>query len=163
VGQSLGAGDPVAARFRAWVGVGAALGFAVVSAAGMALFNTQIAAAYTTDATVAAAAAQLLFLAAVFQLSDATQVVASSAIRGYKVTRAPMVIQLTAFWLVSLPLGCALGLAPEWLPWHPAQPLQAQGFWMALVAGLTVGAIGLVLLLRFVARQHLPPGESVTL
>jgi len=163
VGQSLGAGDPVAARFRAWVGVGASLGFAVVSAAGMALFNTQIAAAYTTDATVAAAAAQLLFLAAVFQLSDATQVVTSSAIRGYKVTRSPMVIQLTAFWVVSLPLGCVLGLAPTWLPWRPAQPLQAQGFWIALVAGLTVGAIGLVLLLRYVARQHLPPGESVTL
>jgi MATE family multidrug resistance protein len=163
VGQSLGAGDPVAARFRAWVGVGAALGLAVVSAVGMALFNTQIAAAYTTDATVAAAAAQLLFLAAVFQLSDATQVVTSSAIRGYKVTRSPMVIQLTAFWVVSLPLGCALGLAPAWLPWRPAQPLQAQGFWIALVAGLTVGAVGLVLLLRYVARQHLPPGESVTL
>ena len=73
VGQSLGAGDPVAARFRAWVGVGAALGLAVVSAVGMALFNTQIAAAYTTDATVAAAAAQLLFLAAVFQLSDTSK------------------------------------------------------------------------------------------
>lgn len=163
VGQSLGAGDPVAARFRAWVGVGTALACAVVSAAGMALFNTQIAAAYTTDTTVAAAAAQLLFLAAIFQLSDAAQVVTSSAIRGYKVTRSPMVIQLTSFWVVSLPLGCVLGLAPEWLPWHPAQPLQAQGFWIALIAGLTVGAIGLVLLLRYVARQHLPAGEPVTL
>ena len=49
VGQSLGANDPVAARFRSWVGVAMALGFAVLSASFMALFNTQIASAYTSD------------------------------------------------------------------------------------------------------------------
>jgi MATE family multidrug resistance protein len=155
VGQSLGAGDPVAARFRAWVGVGTALGVAVLSATGMALFNHQIAAAYTNDAAVVSLAASLLFLAAIFQLSDATQVVTSCAIRGYKVTRAPMVIHLTAFWVFSLPLGYALGLAPDWLPWHPAQPMAAQGFWIALVVGLTVAAVGLTGLLRYVARERL--------
>lgn len=156
VGQSLGAGEAHAARFRAWVGVGVALGFAVLSATGMAVFNTQIAAAYTSDEAVAGTAAQLLFLAALFQLSDATQVATSCAIRGYKVTRAPMLIQLTAFWVFSLPLGYALGLAPKWLPWAPAQPMAARGFWIALVVGLTVAALGLSALLRFVARQHLP-------
>lgn len=155
VGQSLGAGDPQAARFRSWVGVGSALGFAVLSATGMALFNTQIAAAYTNDLVVAAMASHLLFLAAVFQLSDATQVVTSCAIRGYKVTRTPMLIHLTAFWVFSLPLGYALGLAPVWLPWHPAQPMAAQGFWIALVVGLTIAAVGLVFLLRYVTTQSL--------
>lgn len=155
VGQSLGAGDPLAARFRSWVGVGTALGFAVVSATGMAIFNTQIAAAYTNDAVVAAMAAHLLFLAAIFQLSDSAQVVTSCAIRGYKVTRAPMLIHLTAFWVFSLPLGYALGLAPAWLPWRPAQPMAAQGFWIALVVGLTIAALGLVLLLRRVTDQPL--------
>jgi len=156
VGQSLGAGDPVAARFRAWVGVGTALCFALVSAAGMAMFSQTIANAYTTDAAVAALAAHLLFLAAIFQLSDSTQVVASCAVRGYKVTRSPMVVHLTAFWVFSLPLGYALGIAPDWLPWKPSQPMQAQGFWIALVVGLTVAALGLVVLLRQVARGHLP-------
>lgn len=156
VGQSLGAADPVAARFRAWVGVAMALSCAVLSAAFMAVFNQQIAWAYTSDAGVARLAAQLLFLAALFQLSDATQVATSCAIRGYKVTRAPMVIHMTAFWVFSLPLGYALGLAPDWLPWAPVAPLGAQGFWIALVLGLTVAALGLSALLRYVARQHLP-------
>ncbi|WP_236635406.1 MATE family efflux transporter [Rhodoferax sp. TS-BS-61-7] len=156
VGQSLGAGDPVAARFRAWVGVNAGLGFGVVSAIAMALFTHQIAWAYTNDAAVAALAANLLLLAAAFQLSDSAQVVISCAIRGYKVTRSPMVIHLTAFWVFSLPLGCVLGLAPQWLPWHPVQAMGAQGFWIALVVGLTVAAVGLVLLLRKVALDHLP-------
>jgi MATE family multidrug resistance protein len=156
VGQSLGAGDPVAARFQAWVGVGTALVLAAVSATGMALLSNSIANAFTNDPEVAALAASLLVWAAVFQLSDSTQAVTSSAIRGYKVTRSPMLIQLTAFWLVALPLGCVLGLAPDWLAWAPQQPMKAVGFWIALVVGLTVGAVGLAVLLRQVARWHLP-------
>jgi MATE family multidrug resistance protein len=156
VGQSLGAGDPVAARFRAWVGVNLSLGFAVLAAAGMALYNTQIAAAYTNDHQVAELAAELLFFAALFQLSDSTQVVTSCAIRGYKVTRSPMLIHMIAFWVFSLPLGCILGLAPEWIPFAPAVPMEAQGFWIALVVGLTVAALGLVALLRNVARSRIP-------
>ena len=155
VGQALGAGDPLAARFRSWVGVATALVCAALSATFMALFNQQIAAAYTSDAAVAGVAAQLLFLAALFQLSDAAQVATSCAIRGYKVTRAPMAIHLTAFWVFSLPLGYVLGLAPQWLPWRPALPMAAQGFWIALVVGLSVAALGLLGLLRHVARQRL--------
>jgi len=155
VGQSLGAGDAVHARFQAWVGVALGLGFAVLSALLIALFATQIASAYTSDAAVVSLAAQLLFLAALFQLSDATQVVTSCAIRGYKVTRAPMVIHLTAFWVFSLPLGYALGIGPDWLAWAPVSPMGAQGFWIALVVGLTIAALGLVWLLRRVARARL--------
>ncbi|MGB4360290.1 MAG: MATE family efflux transporter, partial [Rhodoferax sp.] len=79
----------------------------------------------------------------------------SCAIRGYKVTRAPMVIHLTAFWVFSLPLGYVLGLAPGWAPWAPTQPMAAQGFWIALVLGLTIAALGLTWLLRQVARSRL--------
>ncbi|MDD2843621.1 MAG: MATE family efflux transporter [Rhodoferax sp.] len=155
VGHSLGAGAPVLARYQAWVGVAVGLGFAVVSATLMALFNRQIAGAYTSDAAVIALTAQLLMLAALFQLSDATQVVTSCAIRGYKVTRAPMAIHLTAFWVFSLPLGYVLGLAPDWAPWAPAHPMAAQGFWIALVLGLTIAALGLTWLLRQVARRRI--------
>lgn len=155
VGQSLGAGDPVAARFRSWVGVGLTLLFAVVSATGMALFRHPIAAAYTSEPVVADLAAQLLVFAALFQLSDCTQVVVSCAIRGYKVTRAPMVLHLAAFWGFTLPLGCVLGLAPQWVAFAPAEPMAAQGFWIALIVGLTVAAVGLLIMLRSVARQRI--------
>ncbi len=155
VGQSLGAGNPSEAQFRSWVGVGTAIFFAFVSASSMALLNHSIASAYTNDQAIATLAAQLLFLAAVFQFSDSTQVVTSFAIRGYKVTKSPMVLHLMAFWLVSLPLGCILGWAPSWLPWHPATPMGAQGFWIGLIIGLTVAAIGSLVLLRWVSLQRL--------
>ncbi len=154
VGQALGAGDPVAARFRAWVGVGMALGVAAASAILIAVFNVHIAQAYTRDAGVVALAAQLLIFAALFQLSDATQVSASCAIRAYKVTRLPMVIHLIAFWGLSLPLGCVLGLAPAWLPWRPVQAMGAQGFWAALIVGLTLAAVALTWLMRHLTRQQ---------
>ena len=154
VGQSLGAGDPIAARYRAWTGLGAGLSFAVVSALCIGLFDRQIAQFYTQDPQVIAAAVPLLFLAAVFQLSDAAQVVLSGAIRGYKVTRPPMALHLTAFWGFSLPLGYVLGIAPDWAPWRPEQPMQATGFWLALVLGLTIAGMGLTWMLRVIAQQH---------
>jgi MATE family multidrug resistance protein len=64
-----------------------------------------------------------------------------------------MVIHLTAFWVFALPLGCTLGLAPGWMPFKPDQAMGAVGFWIALVMGLTVAALGLVVLLRHVVRR----------
>lgn len=141
VGQAMGEGNPVRARFVAWVGTGMCIGFGLLSAIFIALFRWQIAAMYTSDAAVQATCAMLLLFAALFQLSDSTQVAAASAIRGYKVTRSPMVIQMIAFWGVALPVGWILGLAPDWFPWSPSKPMEATGFWIGLVLGLTVAAI----------------------
>ncbi len=161
VGLALGAGDAEEARFRSGVGVFLSIGLAVVSAALMVVFNHQIAAMYTHDAAVAQAATGLLFLAALFQISDAAQVSTSCAIRGYKITGAPMFIHLTAFWVFALPLGCVLGLAPEWFPWRPVQAMQAQGFWIALVVGLTVAAIGQGFLLYRVANRPMRAAQAM--
>jgi MATE family multidrug resistance protein len=162
VGQAMGEGNPVRARFVGWVGVGMSVGFGALSALFIAIFRWEIAAAYTPDPTVQAAAAHLLLLAALFQLSDATQVATASAIRGYHVTRSPMVIQLVAFWGVSLPAGCILGLAPEWFPWTPSAPMQATGFWIGLVMGLTVAAVLLTWAFERLARRRIREGASAT-
>jgi MATE family multidrug resistance protein len=149
VGQALGEGDAQRARFASWVGVAMSLAFGVISALFIFVFRWEIARAYTSDPQVQALCVQLLVFAAVFQLSDATQVTTSCAIRGYKVARAPMVIQVLSFWGVSLPIGYVLGLAPSWLAWSPEAPMAATGFWIGLVAGLTMAA---VLLTWYLAR-----------
>ncbi|MBV8467677.1 MAG: MATE family efflux transporter [Burkholderiales bacterium] len=157
IGHALGEGNTQVARFRAWVGVGLAFSFAILSASFIACFKYSIAAAYTEDLHVITLAVPLLMYAAIFQLSDATQVSTACAIRGYKVTRPPMVIHLMAFWGFCLPLGCVLGLAPSWAPIHPAQPMAAQGFWIALIVGLTIAAAGLTWFLDKLSRAHLRP------
>ena len=152
VGQAMGEGNPVRARFVAWVGTGMCIAFGMLSAIFIALFRWEIAAMYTSDAAVQATCAMLLLFAALFQLSDSTQVAAASAIRGYKVTRSPMVIQMIAFWGVALPVGWILGLAPSWFPWSPGGPMAATGFWIGLVLGLTVAAVLLAWSLHQLSR-----------
>jgi MATE family multidrug resistance protein len=67
-----------------------------------------------------------------------------------------MVIHLAAFWV------CACRWVACW-DWHRSlaavarrrRRIGAQGFWIALIVGLTIAAVGLVLLLRRVARARL--------
>ena len=155
VGQTLGEGDVVHARLVSWVGVGVGLVFSVFSASFMTLLRYQVAAAYTSDPAVQEVAANLLLLAAIFQLSDAAQVTLACALRGYKVTRVPMMIHILAFYGVALPVGCALGLAPDWMPWHPAKPMEATGFWIGLVLGLTVAAFFLSIFLHRLSSSRI--------
>lgn len=154
VGHAMGEGNPQRARFVAWVGVAMSLLFAILSALFITVFRQQIAQAYTSDPAVQQLCAHLLLFAALFQLSDATQVATSCAIRGYKVTRPPMQIQLLSFWGFALPLGYVLGLAPAALPWAPAAPMAADGFWIGLVVGLTMAAVLLSLSLNRLSLQR---------
>jgi MATE family multidrug resistance protein len=160
VGQAMGEGDPQRARFVGRVGVGMSVAFGALSALFIAIFRWEIAAAYTSDPAVQAACAHLLLFAALFQLSDATQVATASGIRGYQVTRTPMIIQLVAFWAISLPLGCILGLAPQWFPWTPGAPMSTTGFWIALVIALTVAAVLLTWSFEKLARQRIRDGAA---
>lgn len=153
VGQMLGEGEPAQARFAAWVGVAGALVLGALSALGIVLFSAQIAAAYSSDPAVQATTITLLKFAALFQLSDATQVATACAIRGYKVTRRPMLIHLLAFWGFAVPVGAVLGLAPAWLGW-PAVPMGASGFWIGLALGLTIAAVLLVHFLFQLSHQR---------
>lgn len=146
VGNAVGRRDPGAVRFAAFVGGALAMAAQVASAAVMLLFPGPVARIYTGDPTVVAVAVQLLFLAAVFQLSDGVQVCAAGALRGLKDTRVPMLITLVAYWLVGLPLGWWLGFRLG---------LGARGMWMGMIAGLTIAA-------ALLARRFLRVTQAAT-
>lgn len=156
VGRALGAGEPTRARFVAWVGIGMAVSFGALSGLGIASFRQNIAALYSVDPAVQMATAGLLIIAALFQLSDATQIATASAVRGYRITRPPMVIHLCSFWGIALPLGCILGsrLPSALLPRWRLAPLGVTGFWIGLAVGLSVAAVCLVLLLQRVSNAE---------
>jgi MATE family multidrug resistance protein len=102
--------------------------FAVVFMTGGAV----LARGFTADGAVIALAAQLLTVAALFQLFDGGQVVASGALRGLADVQVPTVITFVAYWLVSLPvaylLAFRLGLGPV-------------GIWLGLASGLLSAAL----------------------
>jgi len=137
VGHAMGAGDPRAARYSGLIGIALSGLFMAVMAVLIFVGHRTIARFYTDDVAVAAVAAGLLRLAALFQISDGLQVGALGALRGLKDTRLPLVIVLVAYWLLAFPLACLgvrVGLGPA-------------GPWLGLIVGLTVAAV--LLNLRF--------------
>lgn len=121
---------------------------AVATAALTLLFSTQIAAIYTTDTEVLELAAGLMFLAALFQFSDAIQVISAGALRGYKDTKSILFITFFSYWIVGLSLGLILGLT-DWIV--PATG--PYGFWVGFISGLTVAAVLLAWRLKVVQNR----------
>ncbi len=150
VGQALGRGEPREARFAAGVSMGAALAYACLSASLMLLLREQIAQIYTPDPAVIAVATTLLVYSALFQFSDAIQVTAAGALRGYQDTRVTMILTLFAYWGIGLPVGYALGLS-DWL----GEPSGPSGLWQGLVVGLTCAGGMLAVRLAGSARKRI--------
>lgn len=145
VGNAVGRGDREGVRWAGNAGIAAAVFTQTLSSLAMALFPLAIARVYTDDGGVAAMAAQLLLLAAVFQFSDGIQVTANGALRGLKDTTIPMAITVLAYWGIGMPVG-------YWLAFHAGYG--ARGMWMGLIAGLTAAA--LLLFARFARRAGQP-------
>ena len=147
VGHAIGAGDAHGAARAGWM----ALLFAVIfmSCSGLALFffARPIARIYTPEIEVVKAGAALLLVAAVFQLFDGLQVVATGALRGAGNTRIPMLANLVGYWVIGLPLGAFLcfqlkmGAVGMWVGLCLALILIGSallGVWQAVIKDLTV-------------------------
>lgn len=132
VGNAIGRRDPAGARIAGLVGIGIAVVFAAFSASAMFFFPAWIARIYTAEREVVELAANLLMLAAIFQLSDCLQVASAGALRGYKDTRRPMLYSVFSYWAIGLSTGYWLTFERGW---------GAAGMWVGLIAGLTVAAI----------------------
>ncbi len=102
-----------------------------VSAVGFALGGERLALGFVNDAEVVALAAQLLVVAAIFQLFDGAQVIGAGALRGLADVRVPAVITFIAYWLLAIPGGYVLGLHTR---------LGAVGVWIGLACGLAIAA-----------------------
>jgi len=139
VGNAAGRRDQPAARRAAGVGIALALACQVVAASLMLLIPETIARFYTKEPAVIAMAVRLLFLAALFQISDGLQAATAGALRGLKDTRVTMFLTLVAYWVVGFPTGYFLAFVAG---------LGARGMWMGLIAGLSAAACGLVFRLR---------------
>lgn len=141
VGHAAGAGLRDEVLHRGQVGMLLSVMIALVSASVMLLLPHAIVGIYTKVASVAEMAAGFLMYAAFFQVFDGIQASANGALRGIKDTRLPMLITVSAYWGVGMPLAV-------WLAFHTS--LGPNGIWCGFIAGLVVAALGLSL--RFRAR-----------
>lgn len=87
--------------------------------------------------------AELLLVAALFQLFDGVQCTGLGILRGLSDIRIPTFLALTAYWLVALPLAYTLGFVAN---------LGIYGIWFGLSAGLIFSAITLFARFRYLAK-----------
>lgn len=136
VGHAIGRGRPDQARLVSHTGILISSLIALTTAGFTLLCAEKIAGIYTSDSRVITASVGLLYFNALYQFSDAFQVSAAAALRGYKDTRVPLLLVVVAYWGISLPVGYSLALTQVW-----GAPMGAKGFWISLVIGLSIAAI----------------------
>lgn len=140
VGQAAGAHDW--RRARCAIGAGLLLAGTLSSLLGWGLWlgADVVARVATDDTAVQAVVLSLIIYVAVYQLFDAVQTIAAYALRGYKITFAPMLVHVVCFWGVGLFGGW-------WLAFHAPMPLGVAGFWIAAPLSLVLAAALLGILL----------------
>jgi len=121
------------------------LAFMCFTALTFTIFNHVLPWIYTTDKTVINIAAQLLIIAAFFQLFDGTQVVGLGILRGMGDVNIPTVITFLAYWVVGLPVGYVLGLQLH---------MGVKGVWYGLVLGLAASSILLFFRFQFISKKY---------
>jgi len=108
VGQALGRREPARARRSGFIAIVLGSAFMLCSAILFLLIPRQILSVYTSDRGVLAIGVGLLAWAALFQLFDGVQTVATGALRGIGNTRGPMLVNLAGYWFFGLPIGYLL-------------------------------------------------------
>ncbi|MCS5585841.1 MAG: MATE family efflux transporter [Pseudomonadales bacterium] len=145
IGFRVGEGDALHARSTALIAMCSTILVALFGALFIFLLRKELVLLYTPEHNLVNLASQLLLFVVFFLLLDASQSTAAGALRGYKDTRVPMVIALFSFWVIGLPIECALGFG--WL----GEPMGLYGFWIGLSCGVATASLLLTLRLWVVS------------
>jgi MATE family multidrug resistance protein len=149
VGNLLGARSFREADRAAWVAIGLGavvmLGWAIVFVIG----RDALPRLYTADASVIAAAASILPIAAAFQIFDGAQVIGAGVLRAMGSTRPAAWFNFAGYWMLAIPLAA-------WLSERAGAGLE--GIWWSLCLGLGFVASGILGWIRLRGPEHAGSG-----
>jgi MATE family multidrug resistance protein len=143
VGQAIGRLDTAAAARAGWTALLFGVGFMSIAALAFITIPRPLIGAFTIDAGVLEIGVALLAVAAVFQLFDGLQAVATGVLRGLGETRMPMLWNLAGHWFIGLPLAYVLAFNLDF---------GVIGLWWGLSSGLII--CGVALLVVWWRRIH---------
>ena len=109
------------------IAMGGTLLIALIGAAMIFVLNHQLVALYTTETVSRLSQPNYYYLLCFFAFRCCT-IHRAGVLRGYKDTQIPMRIALLSYWVIGLPVGCALGYG-----WF-FPPMEVYGFWIGLAA-----------------------------
>jgi multidrug resistance protein, MATE family len=153
VGHAMGKRDAHGAARAGWMALLFAAVFMSCSGLTLFLFARPIARVYTPEPAVISAGVILLLVAAVFQLFDGLQVVATGALRGAGNTRIPMLANLVGYWVIGLPLGAFLCFRLK---------MGAVGMWVGLCLALILIGSALLGVWQWVIKNLVVPRTAHT-
>jgi MATE family multidrug resistance protein len=145
VGNAVGRGSAIDTRRAGILGIVMIFVVQIFLAGFMFVFPEVVVNLYTQDKTVQNIALQLLFFAAIFQISDGIQVAAAAALRGIKDTKFLMYATIIAFWI--------FGFSASWY-FCFEKNMGAVGLWVGLIMGLSVVAV--LNVVRFHLKTRIP-------
>ncbi|MEC7541974.1 MAG: MATE family efflux transporter, partial [SAR324 cluster bacterium] len=141
-------------RYRGFSGIILCGMVMLVPAAVYLLLPQWIVRIYTEDSQVTEVAVILLFMAAIFQLSDGLQVGALGALRGLKDTRIPLFTNLFSYMVIGLPGAYLLGI--QW-GFGPV------GLWTGIIVGLSLAAFLHNLRFHLLTRHSQDRGSALAI
>ncbi|MGW6298281.1 MATE family efflux transporter [Peribacillus butanolivorans] len=143
IGFEIGAARYKDAKEYSWIGISMALTMSLVLSAILFLFREPVASAYTKDYNVMMLTSHFLIYAIFFQISDALQAPIQGILRGYKDVNVTFAMSLVSYWILGLPIGFIFAKYTD---------MGAFGYWIGLISGLALGAIGLAARLRYIQQ-----------
>jgi MATE family multidrug resistance protein len=144
-GNYFGAGDHVKLRLSAISNYHIVIAFMCFTAVIFTAFNQWLPYIYTSDISVVSISAQLLIIAAFFQLFDGAQVVGLGILRGMGDVNVPTILTFLSYWVIGLPIGYLVGI-------HLNHGVI--GVWFGLVCGLMSASIMLFLRFQRMSKKH---------
>ncbi|MGG3476047.1 MATE family efflux transporter [Peribacillus frigoritolerans] len=143
IGFEIGASRYKDAKEYSWIGISMALTMSLVLSTILFLFREPVAFLYTKDHEVMMLTSHFLIYAIFFQISDALQAPIQGILRGYKDVNVTFAMSLISYWILGLPIGYFFAKFTD---------MGAFGYWIGLISGLALGAIGLAARLRFIQQ-----------
>jgi len=124
VGFANGAGNMEDLKKFSIVGVALSLGFMVCSSMVFSGFPHFIVGIFTFDDNLFKIAIPIMYILSAFQIFDGLQIALSGICKGIKQTEIVLLANFIAYWCVSIPMGCYMGLY---------KGLHLVGFWLGLL------------------------------
>ena len=143
VGQAVGRGNHPDTQRAAAAGIVLVLMVMGTSASIFLLFPGELVQLLSNEEEIITLATPLLSTAAAFALFDGVQVVSSGALRGAGDIRIPSFLSFLTYWGVGGTVG--------WFAMN--SPLQLQGIWLGLCAGLMAASVALGARLVWILRR----------
>jgi MATE family multidrug resistance protein len=148
VGHAIGRRDRAGAATAGWTAL--LFSGAFMSAAGVALWTAPqwIVHIFIRDSAVVAMGAVLLRIAALLELFDGFQAVATGALRGLGDTRSPMLAHLAGYWIIGLPVTYVLCFPLRW---------GVSGIWVGLTSSIVLIGVSLLMVWAYRSRVGTEP------